>query len=355
MIDLLDSVQFRAVPLLDVFDSMKASSAWYDKVHLKGGDGENLYLSQTLSGNSVAGIVADQDATPEPGNCITVTLKTQATFYQPVPFYTAQNFLIFRHVELNEATGLVLVAAMRKAFEKFSWGYGISMARLMRLRIVVPVRAAADGSDEADWETMQRFGEALLSRARGMAPSPSLNAPVTSRPHLSFEPWFITDVFESMKPAGGWFDLSKARTGGEAEYPYVARSDRSNGVVAFLPRQGTNPLNQGGGITIGVSTSTVFYQPAPFYTSKEIQVLRHPRLTAASGHVLVALLRSQVQKFQWGNGASIERLKATRMLVPTVADSAGGRAVDWDGMEQFGSWLLQLAETRQAEALEATS
>lgn len=54
----------------------------------------------------------------------------------------------------------------------------------------------------------------------------------------------------------------------------------------------------------------------PFYTSVKIQVLRHPQLSADNGPVLVALLREQMSKFQWGNGASLDRLKATRIMVP---------------------------------------
>lgn len=342
----------------DVFETMSASKAWFDKSKLTTvGDAVYPFVSRTSRRNGIEGFFPEQPSkAPEPGNAITLGLDTQTLGYQPVPFYTGQNIQVLRHPELDEATALVLMALIGAQMGKFSWGgNGATLGRLRKTHILVPVRTVADGSEEADWATIRRLGEALLPRARGMAPSPSLTAPVTSRPHLSFEPWFITDVFESMKPAGGWFDLSKAKTGGDAEHPYVARSDRSNGVVAFLPNQGTNPPNPGNAITIGVSTSTVFYQPVPFYTSKEIQVLRHRRLTAASGHVLVALLRSQVQKFQWGNGASIERLKATRMLVPTVVDSAGDRAVDWDGMEQLGLWLLQLSEARQAEALEGTS
>lgn len=158
--------------ITDVFDSMKASSAWYDKVHLKPGGGRNLYLSQTQGGNSIAGIVADQDKAREPGNCITITLKTQATFYQPVPFYTAQNFLIFRHKDLNEHSGLLLVTALRRAVEKFSWGYGVSMARLAETRIMVPVTTDEHGDTVVDWDGLTAYGRALRVRAeRSLAPA----------------------------------------------------------------------------------------------------------------------------------------------------------------------------------------
>ncbi len=155
----------------DVFDSMKASRAWYDKVHLADGQGRNLYLSQTLGRNSVSAVVADQDSRPEPGNCITVTLKTQSTFYQPAPFYTAQNFLIFRHRNLDANSGLFLVTTMRDAMNKFSWGYGVSMVRLQATRIMVPVITNAEGEDVVDWDGMSSYGHALRVRVeRAIAP-----------------------------------------------------------------------------------------------------------------------------------------------------------------------------------------
>lgn len=168
---------------------------------------------------------------------------------------------------------------------------------------------------------------------------------------LRFAPMLITDVFESMKAAGQWFDLSKANIRGKALHPYVARSGGGNGIGALIPVQDVPPPNKGNCITIGVSTSTVFYQPAPFYTSKEIQVLRHPRLNAFTGLVLVSLLRQQMVKFQWGNGASLVRLKATRIMVPVVDDGSSGTAVDWDGMEQYGRWLAAQIDQRVDGAL----
>ncbi|WP_205124256.1 restriction endonuclease subunit S, partial [Tsukamurella conjunctivitidis] len=158
-------LRFEPMFIPDVFDTMAASKSWYDRVHLVQGPGRNLYLSQTQAANSIADVVADQTGQKERGNCITVTLKTQATFYQPAPFYTAQNFLIFRHKRLDEASGLFLVTTMRRALQKFSWGYGVSMARLRATRIMVPVTTDADGETVVDWAGMAQYGRALRVRA----------------------------------------------------------------------------------------------------------------------------------------------------------------------------------------------
>jgi hypothetical protein len=159
------ALKFAPMLITDVFESMTASSAWRDKVSLKSGSGRNLYLSQTRTSNSVAEIVADQGLVPELGNCITMTLKTQAIFYQPRPFYTAQNFLILRHPGLVEDNGMILVTALRRAADKFSWGYGISMARMGKTRIMVPVITDAGGEQLVDWDGMSRYARALRAEA----------------------------------------------------------------------------------------------------------------------------------------------------------------------------------------------
>lgn len=162
--DTLPALRFEPMLINEIFGNIKASSAWYDKVSLKPGTGRNLYLSQTRYSNSVAEIVADQGSTPEPGNCITMTLKTQATFYQPNPFYTAQNFLIFRHPALDADSGMIVLTALRRAVKKFSWGYGVSMARLSKTRIMVPVTTDDKGEQHVDWNGMSRYGRALRVR-----------------------------------------------------------------------------------------------------------------------------------------------------------------------------------------------
>ena len=162
--DELPILDFEPMLINEMFESMKASAAWCDKVSLKSGTGRNLYLSQTHSSNSVSEIVADQGIVPESGNCITMTLKTQAIFYQPSPFYTAQNFLILRHPSLDANSGMILVTALRRAADKFSWGYGISMERMSKTRIMVPVKKGC-GTQTVDWEGMRQYGKALRAKA----------------------------------------------------------------------------------------------------------------------------------------------------------------------------------------------
>ena len=334
----LETLDFQPMFITDVFESMTASKAWYDKVHLAGGQGRNLYLSQTLGGNSVSAVVADQDLRPEPGNCITVTLKTQSTFYQPAPFYTAQNFLIFRHRNLNANSGLFLVTTMRDAMNKFSWGYGVSMARLQKTRIMVPVVTNAEGEDVVDWDGMDRLGAELLdqvvthtqsARATRLTDDDTL-------PELRFEPMLIDELFIQHRG-------KQATRNDSGKTPYVVAASRHNSQVGFVDERPLFPgkwlamVNTGAG---GVGYCT--YQPVPFWGSNNVTALE-PRYADASEPALMFLagcVRLQTfGKFSYGNIANMRRLGRTRIMVPVVTNAEGEDVVDWEGMAAYGRAL----------------
>ena len=280
--------------------------------------------------------------------------------YQPVPFSASDDVIALEPLS-DQATepALLLIASMltQQCVPKFGFGYKLTLHRLSRQKIMAPMTTNADGEQVVDWAGLTRLGEVLLADAKMRARvvrelTPTDNVTV---PELTYVPMLITDIFESMRAAGKWFDLSKAISSGSPSVPYVARSGGGNGIGSFLPHQGFDPPNAGKAITIGVSTSTVFYQPVPFYTSKEIQVLRHHQLSADNGLILVTLLREQMSKFQWGNGASLERLKATRIMVPVTTDANGEQVVDWNGMSRYGRALRLSTERAMNVALKVSA
>ena len=163
---------------------------------------------------------------------------------------------------------------------------------------------------------------------------------------LNFQPMLITEVFESMQASQAWYDKNKV-VSSAGQFAYVSRSAMANGLEDVIGKQSLPP-NPAHAITIGVDTQTVFYQPMPFYTSVKIQVLRHHRLNEITGSVLVTLLQQQMGKFQWGNGASLVRLKATKIMVPVAVSSSGETVVDWDSISELGRELFAEIHTHTA-------
>ena len=308
-----------------------------------------------VGGSRMNNSVTDFADTPAlfPGGWLTLIYNgdggTGHARYQPAPFSASDDVIALEPLSENATEpAMLLLASMltQQCVPKFGFGYKLTLSRLGRQKIMVPMAKDVGGEPNVDWTGLTRLGEQLIKEAKERIRSTktSLLAVSTPVPELTYAPMLITEVFTTMRAAGGWFDLSKANMTGNKAVPYVARSGAKNGIGALLPHQGFEPPNAGNAITIGVSTSTVFYQAMPFYTSKEIQVLRHPKLSVYNGPILVTLLRKQMGKFQWGNGASLERLRATRIMVPVTVDAKGEQVVDWEGMSLFGQSLRAEAE-----------
>lgn len=119
---------------------------------------------------------------------------------------------------------------------------------------------------------------------------------------------------------------------GYGNTPYVTRSDKENGIDAFVPDQPQYRIDEGNVITIGLDTQTVFYQEHQFYTGQNIQVLRQPNLNKYVAVFLIIPIKKLMLKFNWGgNGATLTRLKRSKIYLPATALGEP----DWHFMESY--------------------
>ncbi|MBF1212585.1 restriction endonuclease subunit S [Gemella morbillorum] len=140
----------------------------------------------------------------------------------------------------------------------------------------------------------------------------------------------------------GLFDITSTSSGidknklnqSEGNIPYITRSEENNGINLFVSDEQNSKYQKdtGGVITIGLDTQTVFYQPQEFYTGQNIQILKNEKLSKFSSLFIIPLLKIQMEKFNWGgNGATLTRLKRTRIVLPI--DSNGNP--NWQFMEDY--------------------
>lgn len=346
-----DTLNFQPMLITEVFESMQASQAWYDKNKVVSSAGQFAYVSRSAMTNGLEDVIGQQSLPPNPAHAITIGVDTQTVFYQPMPFYTSVKIQVLRHHRLNELTGPILVTLLRQQMGKFQWGNGASLVRLKATKIMIPVTVSSSGETVVDWDGISELGRDLFAKIHTHTARSSVTDYVAEPPELTFEPMLITDVFESIAASKAWYDKSALRTSGFPSYPFVSRTKVDNGVDGFCPRQEKDP-EAGNAITIGLDTQTVGFQPVAFYTSQNIQVLRHPNLTPATAVVLMSFIKPQLRKFSWGgNGATLGRLKATRILIPTTIDDSGETVVDWDGIDYYGRWLIAQIHKRKNAAL----
>lgn len=159
------------------------------------------------------------------------------------------------------------------------------------------------------------------------------NSPLTennlSLENKTWKDFFIKDLFE-IKATKSGIDKSKLKSGVE-KFPYITRTDKNNGWDSFVCEQ-ISQFDNENVLTVGLDTQTVFYQPTNFYTGQNIQVFSSINLNKYVGLFISPLLKIQMKKFNWGgNGATLTRLKAVKILLPVNEKGEP----DWKFMENF--------------------
>ncbi len=271
--------------------------------------------------------------------------------------YQLRDFIATDHVEkltrkdgkpLGYYTGLFIKVCIDNSVNgKYGYGYKFSQTRIKKQYILVPI-----GKDDLpDWA----FMEAYMRQLEQDILKPTI-AKMKER------------IIDAPKPEGGgkWkdfvmndlFDISSTRSSIDkknlvnviGDYPYITRSDKSNGIDIFVSEQPKYDMDEGNVITIGLDTQTVFYQPTAFYTGQNIHVLRHPKLNRLTASFLNVTIKKQLEKFNWGSyGATLTRLKKSKILLPSTEDGEP----DWQYMEDYMKYVEQ-GQLRQAvEAMSA--
>lgn len=133
-------------------------------------------------------------------------------------------------------------------------------------------------------------------------------------------------------------DLDK---NGLSKYPYVTRTANNNGIQCFVPKQ-KKTLEKANTISLGLDTQTVNYQPYPYYTGQNIQILSNPNLDKYTAMYLIPLIKKQLENLNWGgNGATLGRLAIKQIMLPVDEEEQ----IDWDYMRTYIRELYAKVET----------
>lgn len=249
---------------------------------------------------------------------------------------------------MTEASALVLVSLLRAQMGKFSWGSnGVTLARLRRLRILIPTVDTGSGPVVA-WEVLEAEGERLLRVIRERISAPAItHRPLgkVTAPEPTFRSVMIQDVFDSCRQAPAWFYVKSIEDNGAPLYPHVTNTLKNNSIHRFISEQ-RMPPNPGNAITVGVDGQTVAYQKNPFYGGEGLLELRSQYLTEENALVLCTAIRQALTKFSWHHKSSMARVVRTRITVPVTVDETGREVVDWATMEMLGSVLFDTVHDR---------
>lgn len=214
---------------------------------------------------------------------------------------------------------------------KYAYGYKFNEQRMLRQTIVLPV----DNEGNPDWAFMENYMrnketkllKPIIDALCNRLITNELGGNLANCNWLTFQ---LDNVFDIKATKSSIDKKNLIKEAGTI--PYITRTDKNNGIDMLVCEQPGYDLDEGNVITIGLDTQTAFYQSIPFYTGQNIQVLRHPALNRYVASFILIMIKNLMVKFNWGgNGATLTRLKRSKILLPVKED----KSPDWGFMENF--------------------
>lgn len=341
----------------DVFRIKNSKSI--DRNKLQKGDGDIPYITQSGLNNGISKFVCDQDIEKlNSGNVITVCIDTHEVFYQSRDYYSTQNVMRLECIQLNNYRAAFVIVVLRQILEqRFNYGYKSTLRRISKLEIPLPVTSGGN----PDWDIMEVYIKDQMVRVKQqekeklkkkieeletrVLPKPNIPRPtIVGKATADFRLDQIFDVKMSKSINNNKLNNTPGNI------PYITRTGLNNGILKFVCEQGTEKLNPGNVITIGVDTQTVFYQKQAFYCGNNVLSLSSEKVDQYIGVFIIGILDQIVKKkYNYGYGATLTRIKNLEIPLPITSEGKP----DWDFMSDYIKTQSQIVFEEELKRLKS--
>ena len=301
------------IPFLGATDSNNGVTGWYTLDEIKtstktGAEPNSPLTSKLFPGNAV---------------CVTNDGSVGHAYYQPKQFTCSHsvNPLYRKDGEFNVYTGLFIASVIMH--DKYRWQYGRKWrpARMINSKMRLPATASGD----PDWQFMEDFIKSLnhkpLSTSNKDGAALALN-------ESSWEDFKVEDIFDL------WYGVNlalNACTETSDGINFVSRTESNNGVSARIAPVEGLPPQQAGLITTatGGSVLSTFLQPDPFYSGRDLYVMKPKEKGVGNGTklFLTTVLEANKFKFNYGRQAN-KSLPHIKLRLPIKRNPDGTPVID---------------------------
>ncbi|MDR3232148.1 MAG: restriction endonuclease subunit S [Planctomycetaceae bacterium] len=273
------------------------------------------FVSRTAENNGVAAKVAViPHIKPMPGRAISVAMSGSvlASFYQPLPFYTAFHVAcLYPKYKLSPVEMLYYCSVIEK--NKYRYNYGRQANKTLR-PILVPAPPELPPFLKK-YSAVMTFDRKPLNKYKI-----ELNV-------KSWKTFNLSDLFEiTGTKTTPLPDLEEI---GKGIYPYVTTQATNNGVAGFYDKatEKGNVLTVDSAV-IGFCSHQEFDFAASDHVEKLIPKFPMSRFVAL---FLATILNREQYRYNYGLKASQTRLKERSIKLPVKSDGTP----DWDFMENY--------------------
>jgi len=312
----LTNREWKEFSLTKIFSTIQRGKRLKKDDHI---EGNKPYVSSTALNNGIDGFIGNKNGIREFENCLTIANSGSvgSTFFQPFNVIASDHVTKLENPNFSKYVYLFLATMTSRVSGKYGFNREINDQRIKKEKILLPINS--QGKPDYDFmESYMKQKEAeLLDEYENYVSLLKSSEEINTE--IEWKEFKIGDIFK-IRSTSSSIDKVKL-TGKSGLYPYITRTDKNNGYDTFIGEQPKYSTDKGNVITIGLDTQTVFYQKTEFYTGQNIQILEFDEINEHNAQFIIALLKIQMKKFSWGgNGATLTRLKKTRILLPKTAD-----------------------------------
>ncbi|MEW6617361.1 MAG: restriction endonuclease subunit S [Patescibacteria group bacterium] len=276
------------------------------------------FVSRTDKNNGVSAYVQKiNEIQPNPAHTISVAGggSVLATFFQHEQYYSGRDiYILIPKKQPSEIEMIFYCYCIRK--NKYRYNYGRQANKTLK-DILIPERIPNEWTD-LDLDKLNSLEKKALS---------------IKDKKLNIDKWKYFKLDEIFEPSlGKPIHREEIENEEVGKIAYVTRTTENNGVELFIKNETSIPTEKGGCITIGAEGFKAFYQPTPFITGNKVNIFRNKNLNRYNSQFILPLLNLEIaKKFNYGRGATKERLSALKVKFPVTNDGQ----LDWQFMEDY--------------------
>lgn len=277
-------------------------------------------------------------------NTTTISLADRGNFFASVqskPFYIGTRVKALTAKFRSNIHILLFIATLiNKESFRFSYGRN-SCDRTDNIAIKLP-SININGKlfpdlDYIEKLTKQNIIPALPSKSNAVWNGAYNNKPISSIPitldSVKWDWFVLSDIFEQVYKGKSYNaqDLIFLPVKTLSSLPYATRTDENNGIKGFVLNNNFSDIESGNAITIGDTTSTIYYQDSDFICGEHIVILRSQHLNRYRAIFIVAVLNKERFRYCYGRAYTLANIKKTKLRLPIKQNGAP----DWEFMDNY--------------------
>jgi len=310
-------------------------------------DGDEIaYIGAKKSDNGVMRYVKRVENLVSRGNCIVFIGDGQGSvgysLYQPVDFIGSTTLIVGYNENLNPYNAGFLVSVLDLERFRYSFGRKYKKEVVANTKIQLPAIKLDNGGYTPDWKYMEDFvKDQIIPQLPKKAQRVWLQKYDTTPQKqeimkLNTEEWEWFSVenfceYPYKAKAYNANELTECLSNDPKAILYVTRTDVNNGCKGYIVNDGFEAVERGNAITIGDTTSTIFYQNKDFICGDHMVVLRSKFFNIYTGLFITALLNKERFRYNYGRAFTMDIIAKTRIKLPTTPSGEP----DWKFMEDY--------------------